>query len=176
MNQLIAWRVSDGALLWQQQASAGSTGGPLGSVWAVAFSPDGLTLASGAHDGTIRLWDPATGGLLLGPIAAHGKDVFSLAFSPDNLTLWSGGGEDETHAFGGRIRLWSLLDGAMRLELTEDADWVRSVAISSDGGTLLSGSVGMQYAFGILTGVPKIRIWDTEAGQLTETYDQERHH
>ena len=30
-------------------------------VNAVAFSPDGLTLASGSRDDTVRLWDVATG-------------------------------------------------------------------------------------------------------------------
>jgi WD40 repeat protein len=57
-------------------------------VRGLAFSPDGATLGSGSMDGTIRLWDTATGGLVT-TLPGHMEEVTDLAFSPDGRTLAS---------------------------------------------------------------------------------------
>lgn len=56
-------------------------------VLSVAFSPDKRLLAAGAMDGTVAVWDLASGGQLLhiGGLKGHHKPVRSLAFTPGEL-------------------------------------------------------------------------------------------
>jgi WD40 repeat protein len=59
-------------------------------VQAVAFAPDGKTLALAGNDHVIRLWDPASG-KQLEQWTAHRYAVLALAFSPDGKCAIAGG-------------------------------------------------------------------------------------
>jgi len=59
-----------------------------GNVTALAFSTDGARLVTGSTDGTIRVWETATG-IECAMLRGHEGYVRGLAFSPDGATLYS---------------------------------------------------------------------------------------
>ena len=124
--------------------------GHTSSVWSLAFSPDGKTLASGSLDGSIRLWDVTTWQhkqILTEDI------VTSVVFSPDGKTLASISGSWE-----GTISLWDAATGQHRETLTGHTDAVYSIAFSPDGTTLASGGVD-----------ETLRLWDITTGRAAKT-------
>ena len=131
-------------------------------VTSVAFDRDERWLATGSDDMSVRLWQvPASGdaGLQASDLEAeplvlrgHESGVTSVAFSPDSHWLAAGG-------WDGSVRLWdvsallalgdaggpatdlrSVLPSSETLVLRGHAGGVRSVAFSSDGSWLASGS------------------------------------
>ncbi len=120
-------------------------------VRAVAISPDGVTLASGSNDNSIKLWNLATGRQIC-TLNGHSSLVCSVAISPDGKTLASGSADKS-------IKLWNLANGRQTRTLKGHSDSVRSIAISPDGETLVSGSDDMT-----------IKLWNMTTREEIHTF------
>jgi WD40 repeat protein len=111
------------------------------AVVALAFAPDGRTLASGSTDNTARLWDPRTGKELR-KLEGHRSWVYGVAFAADGKALASGG-YDKT------VRLWDVATGKQRRLFEGHKGSVRAVAFSPDGEALASAGSDRT-----------VRLWD----------------
>ncbi|AFY34419.1 NB-ARC domain-containing protein [Calothrix sp. PCC 7507] len=112
----------------------------------VAFSPDGKLLATGDAEGGLRLWQVATGQLLLN-FKGHLGWVWLVTFSGDGQTLASCS-SDKT------IRLWDVSTGECKKILTGHRSSIWAIAFSADGQTLASGG-----------DEPTVRLWDIHTGE-----------
>lgn len=113
------------------------------NVGSVCWSGDGERVVSGSWDGTARVWDVKTGRTVLEIKNGH-QYVWAVTYSPDN-TKFATGGENEN-----AVKIWNAKTGELLSTLHQDQS-VRSLAWTSNGKKLLSGSLGPIEIFDTVT-------------------------
>jgi WD40 repeat protein len=90
-----------------------------------------LYCATGSDDKTVRVWQPEIGRMVR-IVRGHEGPVFAVAYSRDGSLLYSAGKE-------GVIRVIDGDSDEILHHWTAHEDWIYSLALSPDGGTLASG-------------------------------------
>jgi WD40 repeat protein/serine/threonine protein kinase len=120
-------------------------------VLSVAFSPDGTRLASASHDGTLRVWDVASGHTLR-EFRGHTEEISCVAFSPDGTRLASASSDHS-------VKVWNVADGQTCFTIDAHTDKVEAVAYSPDGHWLASTSWDQT-----------VRLWDATTGREKHSF------
>jgi WD40 repeat protein len=115
-------------------------------VTDVGFSPDGQRLLSASADGSITLWQIASGDAIWRNNASA-NPVLRVASSPDGLWLATG-------SKGGGIAIWDAKTGKQALSFVGNSSDVQALDFSPDSRHLVSGGSDR-----------RARIWDRTSGR-----------
>jgi WD40 repeat protein len=130
---ILASASADGTIgIWQNNKMQRQLTGHVGSVTAIAFSPDGQMLASGGEDRSIRLWDTQTW-TCRQVLPGHAWQVSSLAFISGGEVLLSGSW-DKT------VKFWQVATGKEFDLLAGHTDSVTCLVIDAGEQKIFTGS------------------------------------
>jgi WD40 repeat protein len=129
------------------------------SIYAVAFSPDGRTIATGGHDEAVKLWDSATGQLKETLSHKNIRQLFVAVplFSPDGKTLLVAGGGSRA------LTLWDPATGKLRAVLSGHVGLVLNAVFSPDGQLVATSSHDYE---GTVSLESSVKLWDAGTGKL----------
>jgi WD40 repeat protein len=145
-SQSIVFAGDDGLIRLLQPNSSTLVREYDGPVTALAFSPNGVLIAS-ASGTRIEIIDLQAGeATLLGQIGKHP----SLVFSPGGKSLTASSTDSPCE-----INVWNLQTGAMRV-LKGEWKGPASISFSPDGSTIAAAGSELSN--------PSIRLWDVETG------------
>ena len=120
--------------------------GHTADVWAVSFSPDGATLATGSVDSIVKVWNIETGSLAFE--LRHPAGVTYLEFSPDGRSI-------ATTSYDGVLRLWDVETRSLTRQFGAQKGTLWSVCFSPNGKTLATGGEDAT-----------VKVWERETGTL----------
>ncbi|MGB8700395.1 MAG: NB-ARC domain-containing protein [Thermosynechococcaceae cyanobacterium] len=120
-------------------------------ILAIAFSPDGQTLASGSLDRTIKLWSPDTAQCRL-TLHGHTSWIWAIAFHPNCKTLASA-------SYDRTVKLWNIETGHCTHTLEGHRGSALSVGFSPDGQWLASGGYEQM-----------LKLWHPQSGECVRTW------
>ncbi len=129
---------------------------------AIAFSSDGTRLATGAEDGTAKVWDVNSGRLLV-TLTGHKGYVLDVAWNPDGTRLATGGW-DRT------VRIWDAESGRQLAVLEDMNSRVNCVDWSSDGRWLAAGQdVGLLPNDMPKNDISSVMIWNAKSLEVVRS-------
>ena len=126
--------------------------GHQGTVYALAFAPDGDTFVSGAEGGVVRVWVPP---VEHDALAAHSQRVLCLAFSADGTRLATGGADRFVHVWDPAARRLVHTVPAQPLAVT-------GVSFIPDDQTLLIATGDRSRVSG---SARSLTLWDLAKGK-----------
>lgn len=146
-------------------------------VDAVAFDETGTRLATGCHDGSLRIWDVAKGAVVK-EIKAHVQTMPTAAQHPIYCVAWAPGGKQIlTTSYDKSCKLWDAASGNLvkefkaapdpapgaKVEPAKGAvghrDQVFSAAFTKDGKMFATASSDRT-----------VKLWDVAAGKVVRDF------
>lgn len=117
-------------------------------IYCVAFSPDGILVASADRSGGLCVWEADTGRLYL-DLTDHKGAVNSISWRDDSNVLASASSD-------GTVKLWDMVSGKAVKSINVNGGPVMSVRFDHKGQLVTASSDG------------KARLWDAAGKQLKE--------
>ena len=143
-SRVILWDIASGEILNQLH-------GHEGSVWNVAFSPDGKVAASAGSDQNIIIWDIASG-QIQHQFQAHTGAVFSIDFSTDGQKLVSASADTT-------LILWNTQTGDAIQRFEGHKVPVYNVVFTQDDQSIIS-----------ISNDGEIIVWDIQTGKKHQQF------